>query len=175
MTPGKGDTPFLISNGFGKLLLQFQTYGFVSMSKYLLPAFQRMANYGDMQAFLTLNLQVALGTAVVASKDFLRNGEIKDRTQAQWAYDIIDRSGLLLYLSTPLASATSMFGNEASRYSKERNRLALLFGPTGGLITDAWDMADATAQGDTDRMGTVGQKLLPFKLYQQLATVALGE
>ena len=56
----------------------------------------------------------------------------------------------------------------------EKNRLSLIGGPTGGLINDAFDFGSAVRDGDGDRMLQVGNKLLPFKLYKQMADVALG-
>jgi hypothetical protein len=178
MTPSKGDTPFFMSRGFGKALLQFQTYGFVSMTKYMLPAFQRMATYGDLHAFMTLNIQALLGYTVVAATDLKRKGEILDRTPTEWGYDIMDRSGFLMWLSTPMAQISkelSIFGGGVgSRYSSERNRFSLVGGPTGGLLQDLFDLKDSSRRGDTDAMQDTLIKLMPFKLYYQLANVAMG-
>lgn len=174
MTPGKGDTPFLMSNNYAKMVLQFQTYGFVSLNKYMLPAFQRMAGYGDMQAFMSMVLAAGLGYGIVAATDLKRSGEIKQRSLGQWGYDIVDRAGFLMFLSTPISAASQQLGmTGASRYSMEKNRLALLAGPSGGLINDIWDFTDASIAGDGDRMSQVGTKLLPFKLYKQIADVIL--
>jgi len=174
MTPGKGDTPFLMSNNYAKMVLQFQTYGFVSLNKYMLPAFQRMAGYGDMQAFMSMVLAAGLGYGIVAATDLKRSGEIKQRSLGQWGYDIVDRAGFLMFLSTPISAASQQLGmTGASRYSMEKNRLALLAGPSGGLINDIWDLTDATIAGDGDRMSQVGTKLMPFKLYKQIADVIL--
>lgn len=176
MTPGKGDTPFLMSDGFFKTLMQFQTYGFVSLNKYMVPAFQRMATYGDMEAFLSMCLASALGYGIVAATDIKRNGEVEERSASQWGYDIVDRAGFLMFLSTPISAASQQFGmTGASRYSMEKNRIALMLGPTGGLINDTWDLADAAVARDTDRMSQVGSKLMPFKLYKQIADVALEQ
>lgn len=175
MTPGKGDTPFLMSDNIWKTILQFQTYGFVSLNKYMLPAFQRMAKYGDLEAFSSLMLATALGYGIVAATDIKRSGSVKERGLAQWGYDVVDRAGFLMFLSTPLAEASKQFGaGDVSRYSMEKNRLSLIGGPTGGLINDAFDFGAAVRDGDGDRMLQVGNKLLPFKLYKQMADVALG-
>jgi hypothetical protein len=171
MTPGHGDTPYWMSNQMGKVFGQFQTYGFASVSRFVLPAFQRMATYGDLQAFMSLNLAAALGTLVVMAKDIQRDGKIKDRSAGQWAYDIVDRSGILMYLSAPLADAKKFLnigGGETSRYSMEKDRLSLLLGPTGGLVSDVLDMKDAITTGDVDRATRVGTKLMPFSFYARI-------
>ena len=134
-----------------------------------------MAKYGDLEAFSSLMLATALGYGIVAATDIKRSGSVKERGLAQWGYDVVDRAGFLMFLSTPLAEASKQFGaGDVSRYSMEKNRLSLIGGPTGGLINDAFDFGAAVRDGDGDRMLQVGNKLLPFKLYKQMADVALG-
>lgn len=173
MTPGRGDTPFFMSTEWGKMMLQFQTYGFVVMTKYMLPAFQRMGHFGDLQAFGTFAMSLVAGSTVVAAKDMLRYGEIQDRSMAQWSYDTIDRSGFLTWLSTPIDQAVTHLGlsEGSSRYSRESRRLSLFFGPTAGLGVDIYD----TALGeDADQRSRAAQKLTPFKLYQQIYDVIVN-
>lgn len=177
MTPGKGDLPYFMSEGIWKTILQFWTYGFVSMSKYMIPAFQRMARYGDMEAFASLSLATALGTGIVMLSDLRYQGSIKERSLGQWGYDVADRAGFLMMLSVPLAEAGRTLGiaEKPSRYSSEKNRMSLIGGPTGGLITDVLDLKDAISDGDGDRIQQVGNKLLPFKLYKQIYDVTIGD
>ena len=173
MTPGRGDTPFFMSTEMGKMMLQFQTYGFVVMTKYMLPAFQRMGHFGDLQAFGTFAMSLVAGSTVVAAKDMLRYGEIQDRSMSQWSYDTIDRSGFLTWLTTPIDQAVTHLGlsEGSSRYSRENRRLSLLFGPTSGLAVDIYD----TALGeDADQRSRAAQKLTPFKLYQQIYDVIVN-
>lgn len=174
MTPGKGDTPFLMSNQYFKMLLQFQTYGFTIMNRFMLPGFQRMASYGDMEAFLSFGLALTMGGVVTSAKDILNDGEIKERTVLEWGYDAIDRAGYLAYLSSYLSAGIRTFGGETSRYSQERNRLALILGPTGSLVQDVWDVADGAAAGDVDRTTKAAWKLAPFSMYRQILGIATG-
>lgn len=170
MTPGRGDTPFFMSSAWGKTLLQFQTYGFVTMTKYMLPAFQRMANFGDLQAFGTFAMSLVAGSTVVAAKDMLRSGEIQERSMAQWSYDTMDRSGFLTWLSSPIDQAVTHLGisEGSSRYGRQNARLSMIGGPTAGLGVDMYD----AALGETsDQRINAAQKLAPFKLYQQLYDV----
>lgn len=173
MTPGRGDTPFFMSTEWGKMLLQFQTYGFVVMTKYMLPAFQRMGHFGDLQAFGTFAMSLVAGSTVVAAKDILRDGEIKERSMSQWSYDVIDRSGFLTWLSTPIDQAVTHLGlsEGSSRYGREKSRWSLIGGPSAGLAVDIYD----TALGDsTDQRLRAAQKLTPFKLYQQIYDVIVN-
>lgn len=173
MTPGRGDTPFFMSTEMGKMMLQFQTYGFVVMTKYMLPAFQRMGHFGDLQAFGTFAMSLVAGSTVVAAKDMLRYGEIQDRSMAQWSYDTIDRSGFLTWLSTPIDQAVTHLGlsKGSSRYGRQNARLSLIGGPTAGLMVDIYD----TALGEnSDQRIRAAQKLTPFKLYQQIYDVIVN-
>lgn len=172
MSPTMGDTPFLMSGPVAKMLLQFQTYGFVIMTKFMMPAFQRMANYGDMDAFLTFGLNMMLGANVVASKDILRGGEIKERTNGEWAYDIIDRSGYLTWASAPVSMAAFATGiGETSRYSQVNARMGTLGGPVGGLVSTVLDVSQAE---DGEGRRKAAAKLLPFKMHQQVFDVITG-
>lgn len=179
MTPGKGDTPFFMSSGYGKTLLQFQTYGFAIMNRYMVPAFQRMANYGDMEAFLSLGVATAMGGAVVSIKDILNHGEIKDRDAKSWAYDVVDRSGLTAWLSPMIAQGVKTVGGQTSRYSSERDRFVLIGGPTGGLVQDVWDLGTNVASGDGDKVWKTTKKLAPFnmlgKLWNMIHSTATGD
>ena len=177
MTPGKGDLPYFMSNGIWKSILQFWTYGFISMTKYMIPAFQRMARYGDMEAFGSLTLAGALGTGIVMLSDLRYQGKIKDRDLTQWGYDVMDRAGFLMMLSVPLAEAGKFVGvfEQPSRYSAEKNRWSLLLGPTAGLVEDGLDLSGAIRDGDTDRIQQIGNKLLPFKIYKQIYDVTIGD
>jgi len=172
MTPGKGDTPFFMSGEYARTFMQFQTYGFVIMTKYMVPAFQRMANYGDLQAFGTFGLALATGSTVVAAKDILRNGEIKERTMGEWSYETIDRSGFLTFLSVPIEGTRAAFGMDGgSRYQNVSGRLSFIAGPTGGLLND---LLDLTSAEDNEKRLQVANKLTPFKIYQQIFEVITG-
>lgn len=174
MTPSKGDTPFLMSNGYFKMLLQFQTYGFAIINRFLMPGFQRMANYGDMEAFMSFGLALAMGGAVTSAKDILNDGKIKDRSALQWGYDAIDRAGFLAFTSSYLSAAVRTLGGDTSRYSKERNRLAQILGPTGALVQDSWDLVDGVAAGDVDRAKKAAWKLAPLSMYRNIYDLAAG-
>ena len=171
MTPGKGDVPFFMSSDYGKTLMQFQTYGFVVMTRYMLPAFQRMGTYGDMEAFLSFAMGIGLGTGVVYAKDIINRGKVKERSAGEWAYDVIDRSGYIAWLTTPSAEIMKMFGKTPSRFYRQKDRMSLLLGPTGGLVTDVFDLKDAVVHGDSDEVFDAVNKLTPFTLHQRIMKI----
>ena len=172
MTPTMGDTPFFMSHSFAKTVLQFQTYGFVIMTKFMMPAFQRMANYGDMNSFLTFGMNMMLGANVVASKDLLRGGQIEERTNGKWAYDIIDRSGYLTWASAPVSMGGRLLGLDgSSRYSQLNGRLGMALGPTGGILGNLMDVGQAE---DSEARTRAAIKLTPFKIHQQIFGIITG-
>ena len=174
MTPGIGDTPLFMSKPFYKTLMQFQTYGFVSVNRHVLPAIQRGATYGDMESILSLAFTAALGTGVIATKDLLRHGEIKERSASAWAYDILDRSGFLMYTTVPSAAVYNWGAWAAgskerpSRYSQNSNQLSFLFGPTGGTMADIMGAGTNAMYGDTAAAGKHALKLAPWQSFQQI-------
>ena len=176
MTPGMGETPLFMSKGWGKMLMQFQTYGFVTLNRFVVPALQRgnPMTYGDMEAVMAMGLAASLGTVVIAGKDILRHGEVKERSAPQWAYDILDRSGYLMFMSVPAASIYNVAGaaigfkERPSRYSQQTSQLALLFGPTGNTMADMLGIGQNAVYGDFDDAGKHAMKLLPYQIFKQV-------
>ena len=179
MTPGTGETPLFMSKNFWKSVMQFQTYGFVILNRFITPALQRGISYRDMDAVLSMGLAAMLGTVVIGTKDLLRTGEIKERNAGEWAYDILDRSGYLMYLTVP-ASGAFTFANVAlglqsapSRYANQSNQMAVMFGPSGNTLTDLWNVGQGAAFGDTDQIAKHGSKLLPFQILKQVGDLVV--
>ena len=174
MTPGIGETPLFMSKGWGKTLMQFQTYGFVVLNRFITPALQRGISYNDMTAVMSMGLAAGLGTVVVGIKDLLRSGEIKERNAGEWAYDILDRSGYLMYLTVPAAGAFNLanvaFGLKSapSRYATQNSQLGLMFGPSGNTISDIFGLGYGLAYGDVDQINKHGWKLAPYQIIKQV-------
>ena len=174
MTPGVGETPLLMSQGFYKTMLQFQTYGFVVLNRFITPALQRGISYGDMEAILSMGLAAGLGTSVVGIKDLLRTGEIKERNAGEWAYDILDRSGYLMYLTVPASGAFTAanvwFGLKSapSRYANQNSVFGFLGGPSANTLMDLSGLAGGAMYGDADAMGAAASKLIPFQILKQV-------
>ena len=174
MTPGVGETPLFMSKGYAKTMMQFQTYGFVVVNRFIVPALQRGISYGDMTAILSMGLAAMLGTVVVGAKDLLRTGEIKERNATEWAYDTLDRSGYLMYLTVPSSiafnAANVVFGLKSapSRYANQNNIWGILFGPSANTLMDISGLAGGIAYGDADAIAKHGSKLLPFQILKQV-------
>lgn len=175
MTPGVGDTPLFMSKPVWKTIGQFQTYGFVAVNRYVVPGVQRGMTYNDMDALLSFGFTTIMGSTVVLLKDMMNKGEIKDRNTGEWMYDIVDRSGMLMYMSTPSAGVYNMAAywvgskSRPSRYSQTSSRLATMGGPAGGLANDILDTFDSARYGQGAAAGEKAMKLLPFQNYLRIA------
>jgi hypothetical protein len=113
-TPGIGDTPGIMSHAAGKLWLQFQSYAFTFLNRFLVPASQRIATWQDAQAIASFGHLLWSGLVVVMGKDVLNGRDPMERFQEdKWANtvkDVIDRSGLLTYLSPYVDSMLKVSG-----------------------------------------------------------------
>lgn len=169
MTPGIGDTPLLMDGPVYKAIMQFQTYGFVIMNKMIAPAAQRMHTYKDAEALASIGMAIGLGGLVVITKDLLRDGEVKDRSSSEWMRDIMDRSGMLAWIS-PYAAAfekTTGLGSGGSRF-QANNTLGQLFGPTMGLASDVATGVNSLSNPDQDSLEKM-RRLAPYQAVFKLA------
>lgn len=166
-TPGLGEKPLFMSNPVFKTIFQFQTFGFVSVPKTILPAIQRGMNYKDAELLLYMGYVSALGSMVLVAKDLIRDGEVKERTETEWAYDIFDRAGLTNYLSQPTAAVwatvTSMAGYPSTpgRYGNAPIS-GLLGGPGLGVADRLATGVRGAFEGDIDKAAGNLQKILPY-------------
>jgi len=166
-TPGLGEKPLFMSNPVYKTIFQFQTFGFVSVPKTILPAIQRGMNYKDAEILLYMSYVSALGSMVLVVKDLIRDGEVKERTATEWAYDIFDRAGFTNYLSQPTAAVwaavTSMAGYPSTpgRYGNAPIS-GLLGGPAVGVADRLATGVRGAFEGDINKAaGNLG-KILPY-------------
>tara|TARA_R110000823_G_scaffold18031_4_gene56368 strand:- start:731 stop:1603 length:873 start_codon:yes stop_codon:yes gene_type:complete len=167
-TPGLGEKPLFMSNPVYKTIFQFQTFGFVSVPKTILPAIQRGMNFKDAEMLLYLAYVSALGSMVLVAKDLIRDGEVKERTETEWAYDIFDRAGLTNYLSQPTAAVwaavTSMAGYPSTIGRTSSAPLTgILAGPALGLADRLATGVNAAFEGNIDTAAKNLGKMLPYK------------
>ena len=167
-TPGLGEKPLFMSNPVYKTIFQFQTFGFVSVPKTILPAIQRGMNYKDAEILLYMGYVSALGSMVLVAKDLIRDGEVKERTATEWAYDIFDRAGFTNYLSQPTAAVwaavTSMAGYPSTpgRYGNAPIS-GLLGGPGLGVADRLATGVLGALEGDPNQAVKNLQMVLPYK------------
>lgn len=181
---GVGDTPLVMSKWWGKMWLQFQSYAFAFMNKFATPAAQRISVYGDMRAVAAFGHLTWLGTIVVVGKDILNGRDPSQRFKAEnlgeTSVEIIDRSGMMLYLSPFVDSALkatsgwqeAAFGGSlqpTSRYARN-SALDSMMGASFGLYRDISSFVGTIGSPDSSAEDVVrkGLLLMPYNTWFRL-------
>jgi hypothetical protein len=166
-TPGIGDLPLFMSKPMGQVLLQFQSYGFATVNRLLLPAIQRGLVYNDARTLGWFASLVSLSTLVATIRAYMNNKDPKDFTSQQWTREVLDRGGLLFYLS-PYVDAVDKAtgvpfggGGLSSRYRNNKWWHSLL-GPSFGTLDALGTAGTSLINGDMTRAREKGFTLLPY-------------
>lgn len=171
MTPGVGDTPILMDKAAGKMWLQFQTFAFVFMNRYLEPLTQRAIHHKDYQTATSFASLMAMGTVVMALKDFLKGEDPTKRYEGlddpkkatQFARELIDRTGLLGYLSPYVNSVLNGVGAGTTSRYQTQNWYEPMLGTSAGLVGDIGRFGSSVFQGeDSDKIIKKGLAIAPF-------------
>ena len=140
LRPGAVDRPLWMTTNTGRILTQFQGYGWASNQRILLAGLQRR----DAATFSAWSMMLGLGILTTASKDLYNQGALKDRDLRGWIRDGVDRSGLLSVFmqfdnyadkGLGLSISRTLTGEGASKYAG-RGFLEQIGGPTAGFVTD---------------------------------------
>ncbi len=169
LTPGATDRPLWTQGEVGKVLTQFQGFGFAAHQRILVAGLQQR----DANALSSVLAMTALGMTSVALRDLVRDGKIDDKRDARsWVRDGIDRSGVLsrvMEMDTMLGKATgvnvqrTLTGEDASRF-QGRSLVGQLGGPTAATI----DGTARALRGIADRDVTGAdvhaiRKMIPYQ------------
>ncbi len=169
LTPGATDRPLWTQGEVGKVLTQFQGFGFAAHQRILVAGLQQR----DANALSSVLAMTALGMTSVALRDLVRDGKIDDKRDARsWVRDGIDRSGVLarvMELDTMLGKATgvnaqrTLTGQDAERF-QGRSLVGQLGGPTAATI----DGTARALRGIADRDVTGAdvhaiRKMIPYQ------------
>lgn len=154
ITPGRGDAPLWTTTDWGKMVFQFKRFGFASTQRIFLSGLQN----ADKSTAAGLTLMVGLGGLATALRDITRDGEVKDRTPAEWANEAMDRGGILsmLYEADSISNKLT-FGNvslqgalglkETSKF-QSRDGVGQLLGPSAGTVSELSRAATGVFEGE---------------------------
>jgi len=162
-SPGIADTPLFMSGPFGKTLMQFQTYSFTFVNRFMNPAMRRMLDQQDMQTIFSMAHLAMMASAVVTIKDLQRGEDPTERTAQQWIHDVMDRSGFLAMYSPYVALASQALGGTTpSRYYSNTfgNQM---FGPSFSAITDLGSMGLTIVDPEESPSWSDVQRLMVYK------------
>lgn len=180
-TSGYGNQPLLMDKWYGKLFLQFQSMAFQFQNNFVRAGFQHGAVTGDHVRFAAaLGWALSAGVVMNAIATFRKGEAMEDQLQNphQFAYNVVQRSGLLGYLgsyvdagvklSDPVLKANLGFtlGGGASKYS-QNSWLGNLMGPWGSNVETLQSLGANAVNGEFDKVGEKALRLAP--LNQQMA------
>lgn len=170
ITKGVADTPLWMKTNWGKLIMQFKSFGLASHQRVLIAGLQERPH--------RLAEQMVMGTAIGMMVAWLKFMERGDTEEAQrltenpglWVSDGLDRTGILSLpfeisntaekLGAPFGITTAAqtlagdedMGGTVSRYAT-RNKLGAVMGPSAGLFEDLATIAEQLSKGDLKKSG----------------------
>jgi hypothetical protein len=170
ITKGVADTPLWMKTNWGKLIMQFKSFGLASHQRVLIAGLQERPH--------RLAEQMVFASAIGMMVSWLKYMERGDTDEAErlvnnpglWIANGLDRTGIMSLpfeisntaekLGSPIGfvkGAQALFGDEdrggsASRYAS-RNKLGAVLGPSAGLFEDLATIAQQLGEGDLKKSG----------------------
>lgn len=166
---GVTDTPLWMKSNWGRLIMQFKSFGLASHQRVLIAGLQeRPHRLAEMLVFSTAIGMMIAYLKIWEKELFTGKSEESDRLLSNpglWIADGLDRTGILslpFEISNtaekvgspiglvPLAQALANDqdrGGSASRYAS-RNKLGAVMGPSAGIFEDLTSIASQLAAGD---------------------------
>ena len=140
ITPNAADKPLWTQGEVGKMLTQFQSFGFAAHQRILVAGLQQR----DANTLSSIMAMVGLGVTATAIRDLVRDGKVDDKRSASaWVREGVDRSGVLARMmeldamgdkvSGGHGLAKTLTGEQPSRFAA-RSLVGQFGGPTAGLV-----------------------------------------
>ena len=170
ITPGIGDMPRLAATGaIGKLLFQFQSFGFASVNRFMTPFLQRTVGYSDWArpaaAFITLATLSAFNMAVRA---YIRGDDLTNYSPEKFTKEWIDRAGLLFYAGPSVNILWRIAGVEGSSRYRNSDLTDMVLGPAFSTGKTALTTGYHLSRGELDQAGNQAKRIMPFMIWGQL-------
>ena len=175
VTPGTERPLVMDGSIWGRMIFQFRSFAFASLTKTLMYGAQEL-KYGNLNIPVGAALSVGLGAMSWWSWANLAGGRHKDRMENadfdKWLDEAVNRSGLLgpvqEFINTGskipwMAPYVTKSGSASTRsYSPYSNPYIDAFGPTSGLLRDLWG---ATGTSEEPRESTINAavRMTPFQ------------
>ncbi|MGB3390078.1 MAG: hypothetical protein WBA88_19080 [Pseudaminobacter sp.] len=170
VTKGVADTPLWMKTNWGRLIMQFKSFGLASHQRVLIAGLQERPH----RLAESMVLSTAIGMLVGYLK-YMERGDIDEADRlvenpGLWIADGLDRTGILSLpfeisntgekIGSPvgIVSGAQMLagdedkGGQASRYAS-RNKLGAVLGPSAGIFQDLSEIAQQLGEGDLKRSG----------------------
>lgn len=135
-------------------LFQFRSFGSASIGRLMIRSLQ----FHDAQTLSAIVTAVGAGALGVAMRDIATEGQIKERSQAKWVADAIDRSGIMWIFfeadaildkmtAGRLSPVQQAIGEQSTRTSAS-GLVSRVLGPNAGLIYDFGTATQNAAKGE---------------------------
>jgi hypothetical protein len=172
MSPGVGDLPNLMGTTLGKLMLQFGSFGFASINRFLVPATQRLMLNGDAQAAQSFAILFGMASFVSTIRAYMNGKDPAKYSAEQWTKEVLDRSGVFAYLSPYIDAGMKLSGYSPDGVSSRYRNNAWwesLMGPWAGTLATIGQSANAVAEGDIEKFKKKAFLLAPFNQWFRIA------
>lgn len=173
-TQGFGNMPRLMDKTIGKLFFQFQSFAFQFTNNFVLTGIQRGAVTGDWLRFAhVLGVTLSAAVFVATARAQIRGEDPSTWSNAKWGKELVDRSGLLGWLSPYVDGATKLIGPtvnqvagvnllEPSSRFRENGVLESFLGPWSTQLQHLSRMAGDGARHDWAAMREKAARLVPL-------------
>ncbi|MET1474880.1 hypothetical protein ABXL37_11495, partial [Burkholderia sola] len=179
-TSGFGNQPLLLDKWYGKMFLQFQTMALQFSNNFIRAGVQYGFVTGDHMRFAyALGTALAAGVLMNTIATFRKGQDVGDQEPQQFAYNVIQRSGLLGMAGSYTDAAVKLMdpvlnqhlgwtlGGGASKFS-QNSWLANLIGPWGGNVETLQQLGANAVNGDLDKTGRKALLLAPLNQQAQI-------
>lgn len=170
VTKGVADTPLWMKTNWGRLIMQFKSFGLASHQRVLISGLQEKPHRMAEQMVFSTTLGMMVGYL-----KFMERGDTEEANRllenpGLWIADGLDRTGILALpfeisntaekLGSPVGimKGVQKFagdddkGGSASRYAS-RNKLGAVAGPWAGVFEDLTTIAQQLSEGDLKKSG----------------------
>lgn len=170
VTKGVADQPLWTRTNFGKLVMQFKSFGLASHQRVLIAGLQERPQRLAEQMVFGTALGMMIGYLKYIERGNFEDAERLTQNPGLWIADGLDRTGIFTLpfeasntaekLGSPIGLvgvAQALAGDEdrggqVSRYAS-RNKLGAVLGPSAGIFNDFTTIAEQLGKGDLKTSG----------------------
>jgi hypothetical protein len=170
VTKGVADTPLWMKTNWGKLIMQFKSFGLASHQRVLIAGLQERPHRLAEQMVLSTSIGMMIAYLKLHERGEPEEAERLLNNPGLWISDGLDRTGILALpyevsntaekLGLPFGITTAAQkiagdedqGGTVSRYAT-RGKLGTIMGPSAGMFEDLATIAEQLSKGDLKRSG----------------------
>lgn len=170
VTKGVADTPLWMKTNWGKLIMQFKSFGLASHQRVLIAGLQERPHRFAEQMVMSTSIGMMVAYLKFAERGEFDEAERLMNNPGLWISDGLDRTGILSLpyevsntaekLGLPFGITTAAQkvagdedqGGTVSRYAT-RGKLGTIMGPSASMFEDLATIAEQLSKGDLKKSG----------------------